>query len=500
MSRWHRPLSIMKIKKITTYLVGLLLIGGIIFPGCDVFDPGSSSSSTQSAIQTIPPATLTAISLEAEESRTQVPDLMGIPLANLKGLELELWYLSDQDRSEATMNAIVDQFNEENEWGLSIKAVNQSLTQNPREAVETAFLEGLVPHLLIGDVLPFPGWYEKGYVIDLEPFLSDSDVGYSTSELKDFYQGVFGNHQDAEEIRTFIPFSQSIQVMYYNRSWGKELGYSIPPESFDDLYEQACAAAKDERDLSEDSTRKNTGLILYPDATNIVAWIHAYNGNIFDQASGEFKFTSWEVRKVAKDWMKIRDDGCGLMISGYPNPIAPEIEIDRFNQRDALFIMNSSLFAHQIHTGPNQTGRADDWAMIPFIGPDGDKTVLSNVQGITIFDTTPEEELGSWFFLKYLTQPENQAEWAKINYSYPASKTATRKLRDFQLEDPAWAQGIILLRYGKIHPTHPSWEIVQLALGDAFEEILLGNVSGLSRTLNKLDETMEELISFEGTD
>jgi multiple sugar transport system substrate-binding protein len=490
----------MRYKKIITILIGLLLVGGILTPGCDILNLGGPLSSTQSAIQTIPPATLTAISLESEKNKTQKPDPMGIPLADLKGLELELWYLSDQDQSETAMDVIVDRFNEENEWGLSVKAINQSLTQNPREAVETAFREGLVPHLLVGDVLPFAGWYEKGYVIDLDPYLSDPTIGYSSSELKDFYPGIMEDFSAAEKSRTFIPFSQSIQVMYYNRSWGKELGFSIPPDTFDDLYEQACAAAKDERDLSEESAWKKSGLILYPDAANIAAWVYAYNGNLLDQESGEFKITSWEVRKVAMDWIKLRDGGCGLMISGYPNPMAPEIEIDRFNQREALLIMNSSLFAHQIHTGPNQTGRADDWEMIPFIGPDGDKTVLVNVQGITIFETSPEEELGSWLFLKFLTQPENQAEWAKSNFTYPASKTATRKLRDFQVEDPAWAEGIILLQYGKVHPLHSSWEIVQLALGDSFEEILLGDFKDLSRTLSKLGETVEELISYEEVD
>ena len=438
--------------------------------------------------------------MEAEKNKTQVPDPMGIPFSDLKGMELELWYLSDQGQSENAMNTIVERFNEENEWGISVNAVNQGLTQNPREAVETAFLEGLVPHLLIGDVLPFPGWHEKGYVIDLEPFLLDPIVGYSSSELRDFYQGIIEDNPEVDSVRTFIPFSQSIQVMYYNRTWGKELGFSIPPETFDDLYEQACAAANDERYLADESGWEKGGLILYPDAANIAAWVYAYNGNLLDQESSEFKLSSWEVRKVARDWIKLRDDDCGLMISGYPNPMAPEIEIDRFNERDALVIMNSSLFAHLIHTGPNQTGRADDWAMIPFIGPDGDKTVLVNLQGITIFDTSPKEQLGSWLFLKYLTQPENQADWAKNNYSYPASKTATRKLRDFQVEDPAWAKGIILLRYGKIHPLHSSWEIVQLALGDAFEEILLGESGNLGQTLAKLQRTVDELISYDEVD
>ena len=490
----------MSTKKTIPILVGLLLIGGIISPGCDLLNPDGSLVSTQSAIQTIPPATLTAISLEAEKNRTPIPDPMGIPLADLKGLELELWYLSDQGQTESVMNTITDQFNEENEWGISITAVNQGLTQNPREAVETAFIEGLVPHLLIGDALPFKGWFEKGYLIDLEPYMQDPAVGFSSAEINDFYQGVFGDDPASEEPRTYIPYIQSIQMMYYNRTWGKELGYSIPPQDFDDLFEQACAAANDERDLSEESVNKKSGLILYPDAASVVAWIYAYNGSLYDREKGEFEFYSYEVREVTKDWLKLRDGGCGLMISGYPNPMAPEIEIDRFNQRDALFIMNSSLFAHQIHTGPNQTGRADDWAMIPFIGPDGEKIVLANVEGIAIFDNSPAEELGSWLFLKYLTQPENQAEWAKVNFSYPASKSATRKLRDFQIEDPAWAQGVILLRYGKILPNHSSWEIVQLALGDAFEEILLGDGSNLSRTLSKLEKTVEELISYDEMD
>ena len=70
--------------------------------------------------------------------------------------------------------------------------------------------------------------------------------------------------------------------------------------------------------------------------------------------------------------------------------MAIEGEYERFNQREALMIMGSSLMQEHIQTGPSHTGRADDWKMLPFLGPDGTKVVTSDVQSVVIFDTTPE--------------------------------------------------------------------------------------------------------------
>jgi len=173
-----------------------------------------------------------------------------------------------------------------------------------------------------------------------------------------------------------------------------------------------------------------------------------------------------------------------------------ELAIENFNQRKTMMMVGSSQMMDYVSTGANQTGRADDWVMLPFLGPEGDKAVSSEIQSVVIFQTTPEEELASWLFLKYLSSPEAQAEWAQYSRYYPTRKSSLRYLRDFRAENPHWSQGLNLLKYSIGMPLDPSWNTVQLSIGDAFEEILLDGTLEVKEQLIALDQLAAELWQY----
>jgi ABC-type glycerol-3-phosphate transport system substrate-binding protein len=199
------------------------------------------------------------------------------------------------------------------------------------------------------------------------------------------------------------------------------------------------------------------------------------------------------MEAMVKEWKDLSDQGCGQPIANYPNPMALEMEFDRFNSRGTLMIMGSTEMMTHIHTGANQTGRADDWTILPFFGPGGSKAVASDLQSVVIFDTSPQEELASWLFTRYLISPEVQAEWVKYSGFYPTRKDSLWLLRDFREENPHWADGLNLLKYSRSIPLHPSWNTVQLAMEDALEEILTNPDLNVDDQLEILDEVTSEL-------
>ena len=161
-----------------------------------------------------------------------------------------------------------------------------------------------------------------------------------------------------------------------------------------------------------------------------------------------------------------------------------------------MMVVGSSQMMDYVNTGANQTGRADEWEMLPFLGPNGKKAVSSEIQSVVIFKTSPEEELASWLFLKYLTSPEAQAEWAQYSRYYPTRKSSLRLLRDFRAENPHWSQGLNLLKYSISMPLDPSWNTVKLSVGDAFEEILIDATLNLGEQLIALDQLAAELWEY----
>lgn len=466
----------------------MFLILSLFLAACDA-GFGMSTTPTESLLKTIHPATLTAISAAAAQISTPEPDQLDLHWSDLRGLEIEFWYIWDLDEPGTGMNAIVDRFNQENEWDIHVTPVDQGLTHDPLSSVETAFVEGLVPQVMISDAPAAVSWYQAGLTVDLLKYLSDPAAGLSQKDQKDYYEGILDSFFIKDGILPGIPFTQLVQGIYYNQTWAAELGFSYAPGSSDELIDQACKAAE----MIQTDQQNTGGIILYPEAANVVGWLYAYGGSLFDPEDRSYRFSTSEMINVARDWQDLVRDQCGLMISQYPNPMAREIEFARFNNREALMMMNSTQYLEQIHPGPNQSGRADDWTMLPFLGPDGTKAVTSEIQSGVIFKTSPEEQLAAWLFLKYLTSPEVQAEWVQYSFYYPTRKDSLRFLRDFKTANPAWAEGVNILNYALAEPLDPSWEVVQQAVGDAFEYLLLEDFPGPIELLAELNQTAEEL-------
>jgi ABC-type glycerol-3-phosphate transport system substrate-binding protein len=477
-------------------LLVIFLLLALLAGSCDqLSSPGSGLKSTTALVQTIPPATLTAISAAAAPSQTPVPEPMGLDWSAVEGLELKFWYVWDLDQPGAGMNAIVDRFNEENEWGIIVNAVDQGMVLDPLDSIELAFEEGVVPHILLGDASAVVSWYQEGLIADLDPFLNDAAAGLPLEEQKDYYSGLFEDFKIGDSVRPGLPFTQTIQVIYYNQSWAEELGFSSPPGDEKDLQEQACSAAAD-RQISERSDIRATGILLSPEAANITSQIHAYDGSFINAEENEYLFSSPEVLQVAEDWRDLILEGCGMAVNGYPDPMAGELAFEQFNRRETLMLVGSSQMMGHIKTAANQTGRADVWEMLPFLGPEGGKAVSSEIQSAVIFHTTPAEELASWLFLKFLASPDVQADWVQYSKYYPTRKSSLSYLRDFRADNPHWSQGLNLLKYGIALPLDPSWNTVKLSVGDAFEEILIDGTLSIEDQLAALDQLAAELREY----
>lgn len=445
---------------------------------------GPDDQPSSRIVNTIPPATLTAISELAAASQTPVPDPLGIPWTDLEGLELEFWYIWDLDEPGEGMNAIVDRFNRENEWGITVNAVDQGLVLDPIAAVEAAFADGLVPHLMVSDSSAVASWFEEGLIIDLSSLIADPAAGLTGEEIRAFYPGIFENFRLSGQEQPGLPFTQSIQVIYYNQSWAKELGYNFPPADEKDFLEQSCALVGEEGRF---------GVLFSPQVDNILSFVYAYQGQILKAGGRGYDFTSPAIIQVAEDWRELYQADCGELIANYPNPMAIEMEFEHFNSRGALMIMGPALMMEHVHTGPNQTGRADQWKILPFFGPNGKKAVAAELQSGAVFQTSPEEELAAWLFLKYLVSPEVQAEWAQYSNYYPTRKDTLWLLREYRQENPHWAEGLNLLNYARPAPLDPTWDTVQMALEDAFEEVLAEPELDLEDQLDTLSQVAEEL-------
>src|SRR5262249_5041128 len=60
---------------------------------------------------------------------------------------------------------------------------------------------------------------------------------------------------------------------------------------------------------------------------------------------------------------------------------------------------------------------------------EGDKPVIQLFSpGIIMLQGTPEQNLASWLFIKFLAKPENQVKWTQATSYFPLSKSASEQL------------------------------------------------------------------------
>lgn len=405
--------------------------------------------------------------------------IMGVSLADLDGVTVTFWHIWGDDGRGEGLNAIAADFNQTNPWGIRVEAVDKSYyTRIEDEILAAVQNQADLPDAAIGFPNVLSTWSHLDVTVDLGPYLDDPFIGLSEEERADFYAGVLAGGVSPEGEWVGFPFSQSIDALFYNQSWAQELGFEQAPETSAQLREQVCTAAASNGD-------ETGGLVLSPGASDVMAWVFAFDGDVLAEDDNAYDFTTPEVESVAQFWKTLWDEGCAFATSDYPNP--------EFATRQALMVMSSSAgIPHQIEAF-EEAGTSDAWRLLAIPGPDGNRAVNAMGQYIAVVDNGPEQALAAWLFVKHLASPEAQVQWVNASGYYPVRQSAEDLLKSYAAENPEWVTGLHLLEIGHSEPTQASWGAVRWALEDAFEAILTGDLEDIRLILEQLNDTAAEV-------
>jgi ABC-type glycerol-3-phosphate transport system substrate-binding protein len=145
-----------------------------------------------------------------------------------------------------------------------------------------------------------------------------------------------------------------------------------------------------------------------------------------------------------------------------------------------------------------EAGNEDDvWGFLPFPGPDGGKGTDAYTQTVGVLKSTPERELASWLFIKFLTSPENQAKWIEASGYLPTHYSVEGMLEDYIATVPQYQSTIAIAELGQSEPeTFPAWYSVRRAFEDAGAELYAATSEAeIDAILAELDATAAELVA-----
>jgi multiple sugar transport system substrate-binding protein len=425
---------------------------------------------------------------EPEPEEPAEPEEPMAPAVDPSGQTVQFWHVWGTDPTASALQAIVDEFNATNEWGITVEASEQGRYSDLEDAMNVAIQSGDVPNIVVGYTNALDTWYSVDVLGDMNPYIGDPDWGLTDEEISDFYSGVWNNGVNAEGARVGFPHGQSAETIFYNHTWAQELGFASPPTTFEELKDQACAAAAANAADADPDNDGTGGFVLYAGASQVASFVFAAGGDYISEDGQSYDFTSPEIQEVAEFFKEIWDEGCAFPVDGYPNP--------EFATRKALMVMSSTAgLPYQASAFEEEDAYGDDvWGMIPFPNG-GDGIVDSYAQNSGIVLSNPEQELASWLFLKWFTSPEINAKWIEGSGYHPIRESTIDLLGDHIDENPLWAGGISLVPLGLSEPGWASYGTVRRDIQDTFAAILQGDVEDIPGLLEELNAAAADALA-----
>jgi multiple sugar transport system substrate-binding protein/sn-glycerol 3-phosphate transport system substrate-binding protein len=406
---------------------------------------------------------------------------------DVSGTTVTFWHVWGTGSVNEAMLAIVDDFNANNEYGITVEPLDQGGYSDLEDAMNAAIQSGDLPNIVTGYTNALANWASVDVMADFNDFINDPDYGLTAEEQDALYTNALAGGQLADGMQIGWPISQSANVLYYNESFAQDLGFDSAPTTPAEFKEQVCAAAEYNNNSGDPDLAGTGGLVMYASASNYMSWLYAFGGDGLNDAGDGYYFASEESIATATFLKDLWDSGCTLTTESYPNP--------EFATRKALFVMSSTAGLPYQITAFEDAGSDDAWSFEPFVGNAG-MAVNGFGQYVGVVNTTPEENMASWLFVKYLTSPEAQATWIEGSAYFPTQDTTLPLIQDYVDANPIWSSGLDLTQYAGFEPALASWTSVRRALDDAFNQILQAeSPDAIPGILEQLDATAAELVA-----
>ncbi len=418
------------------------------------------------------PATATVTQLEVDENE-------------LSGLEIAFWHSWD-GTTGAELDRLVQEFNRGNEWKIQVRAEYQGSLDQLAEKMRQIATGEPRPQLVAAYLYQALNWGGETELAALDPYVDDPVWGLSAEAQEDFYPSIWQAEVNQGE-RLGVPALRSAQLLYYNQTWARELGFDQAPQNWSQLEQQVCAASQS---LRRDNSLANDGmggLAVTTDYSASLSWMAGFGAEIVDD-SGNYRLDTPQVENTFEALRKLSESGCAWLVeAGSP--------LESFAQREGLITTGSLLEAPAMDQALQRAGSTDQWVRLPFPGLEGRATLTHYGPAFMILPGTTEGELAAWIFLRWLLAPEQQVRWIEASGGLPVQRSVAEGLGAYASRNPHWAKAVELLPDSQAEPTQASWYTVRWALSDATIQLFryyfsLEQVPDLVELLN---ETAQEL-------
>lgn len=388
------------------------------------------------------------------------------------------WYSAAYEQEEALLE-LVDTFNRENEWGITVIGEQVNSDEDVFRRIHARIESDALPQIVEADRHWIAAYAALDASVPLDPYVQSAQWGYTTDELNDFIPVALAPELTSPFAERYAwPFYVSLEVLYYNADWLTEAGHTTPPQSWEAFEEIACAVSNPEAGIY--------GYEFSADASTFANLLLSRGGSILDDQAAAYTFDSRRGREVLSAVQELLTDGCAA-----PKTVRAGDRAD-FAAGRVLFTIDSTSNLPHYHNEIAK-GAGFNWSLTTLPTTLDEPQVLATGPALTILRSTPERQLASWLFLKWLSEPEQQARWARATHTLSVRISTADLLQDVFAEDPQYEQAHRLLRlHTTLEPGVAGYAVCQEAITQMLEATInLGNPRDLlARAIAACNESL----------
>ncbi len=434
-------------------IISLVFISSLLLGACGSTDATSTVGTAVTPVATHTPRPV--LTTEAASSIKVQPEA-------LNGLEINVW-TPWYDVEAGLFDTLVKEFNGKNEWGIQVKAQHQVNFTNLYDVTTNSLPNSERPDMVIALPEHALEWNENRLVTDLTPYVQDPVYGMDARDIP----FVFWNQDEVADVRVAVPAQRTARFLLWNETWAGELGFDASPAAPDDFKQQACRA---QQSMLKDEAPQNDstgGWYVDTEPMTAYAWLLAFEGGVLE--GNGYHFLTPNNIESFKFLRELSEQTCAWQS-------AQVDAITAFTSRQALFITASLQDLPAVARAFAAAKSRDDWKVIAFPGANDDALVVYG-SSYVVLDSTDEEELASWLFIRWLLENEQDARFVEATHLFPLRTSTLELLGDYKKTHPQWAEAVDLLPKGELQPQLASWRKVKIMLGDGFDHMYRVNVS-----------------------
>jgi multiple sugar transport system substrate-binding protein len=352
-----------------------------------------------------------------------------------KNVQVVMWHNRSQ-ADQDVLQGMLDEFNKTNPYSITARAEIAGASYNDvYNKINAAIQAGTPPNLAVAYQNQAALYRSQGAVIDLNPYINSSKYGLSTADLKDYFQAFLAsdaNPQFQGETLGF-PTQRSLEVMYYNADWLTRLGYNEAPKDWK-TFEEICNKAAAEPGKA--------GWAFIHEPSNFASQVFSRGGRILAEDGQSYVFNSQAGIDTLSMIQRLAASKGLVEI-----PVSEKFgEQNRFAKGDVLFVFASSSSLPFYQSAVAKAGNFK-WDIAPL--PQSGKMHM-NLYGasLSVFKSTPEQQLAAWLVIKWLGEKAQTTKWAEQTGYMAVRQSAKADVISFFKSDAKW--GPVADSYAKL--------------------------------------------------